>query len=115
MSEASLHQAILRSALPFPRRPSRTDDVRRLAVDTIRLIDHEPSLVHLVHPRRAHVDVKLRDLGRNVLPGDEMRGNRIACGISRLEVRVELAERELAIRYEGLLTCGLARNFGVGV
>src|SRR5882672_5613960 len=88
----ALHSLVLRSAAPLPRGPPRSQHVRRLTVDAVRRVDAQYVVHLLVDPGGADVRVEPRHLSGHILPDDEMRGNRVAGGVPRLEHRIDLTE-----------------------
>src|SRR5262245_9877709 len=107
------HLTILRSASAFSRRPPRTNHVGGFAVDAIGGIHYEPAVNALIYACRAHVHVKLGDVRRHVLRRDEVRRNVVARCVSRFEIRVELAEGQLAVWNEGRTMDDAAHVVGI--
>src|SRR5882762_3827879 len=94
LAASSLHALVLRPAPPLPRGPPRSQHVRRLTVDAVRRVDSQYAVHLFVDPRGADVCVEPRRLRGYVLPDDEMRGNRVARGVPRLEHRIDLTDGE---------------------
>src|ERR1700680_3314139 len=99
------HLPILWSASAMSRRPSGTENVRRLAVDAVCRADDQALAVSLVNPRRTHVRVQVRDLGRDVGCDGEVRRDVVPRRVARLEYGVQLAEGEFSIGHEWLRGC----------
>src|SRR5687767_2511351 len=111
----ALHAPIAGTAAAFAGCPARADDVRRLAVDAVRRVHDELVTIAFVDAGRTDVRVELGDLRRNIRTDDEMRGNRVARRVARLEDRIELREGEHTVRLDRLDRGSTSRNRGVGL
>src|SRR5262245_40362093 len=93
----ALHAAVLRAAPPLARRPARAEDVGRLAADAVGRVDAELAVGDLVDAGRAEARVERGGRGVDVPADDQVRGDVVARRVARLEDRVDLADRELAV------------------
>jgi hypothetical protein len=75
------HETVFRSASSLSRRPPRTHDVGRLAIDAIGRIHSKLSIHDLVDAGWTHMRVELGDFRADVTANQEVGRNRVPGGV----------------------------------
>ena len=76
------HEPVLGSTPTLPRRPSRTHNIRGLAIDTVGCVDPELSVDHLIDTGRTQMGIELGKLWAHILAHQEVGRDGIAGCIS---------------------------------
>src|SRR3954447_1695228 len=108
------HEPVLGSTPTLARRPSRPHDIGSLTIDTVRRVDPELSIDHLIDASGTQVGIEAGDFRTHIPANQKVGGDGITRRISGLEHGVQLAEGKHAVRAEGGCAIGFPRHRSVG-